>query len=264
MGRKPHARQPQPSTAVSLGSETHKAGLGGIALARLARSDVAAWYESLAQGGTLSRRSIQIMRMTLRAAMANAVASGELRRNVAAHVPMPRDVKCLPKTKVADAWDSDEIERFVAVTRDHRWGGPILLQLMYGLRRSELLALYWSNVDLDAGTVAIVAGLVESDGRLVWSDGKNARSPPHSGRPRHDEALREHGRRQAAERLRAGEAWDDSDLVVANHTGGPGASAQLQPHPGHDHRRGRSSTAHLSRTAPHGRDPHGHQRRRPR
>ena len=36
--------------------------------------------------------------MTLRAAMANAVASGDLRRNVVAHVPMPRDVKRLRRT----------------------------------------------------------------------------------------------------------------------------------------------------------------------
>jgi integrase len=197
-------------------------GLGAIALARLERSDVSAWYESLAQGGTLSRRSIQIIRMTLRAAMANAVASGELRRNVVAHVPMPRDVKRLPKRKVTDAWDSDEIERVVAVTRDHRWGGPILLQLMYGLRRSELLALHWSAVDLEAGTVAIVAGLVESDGQLVWSDGKNARSRRRIALdPGMTQTLREHRRRQAAERIRAGEAWEDNDLVVANHTGGP-------------------------------------------
>ncbi len=160
--------------------------------------------------------------MTLRAAMANAVASGELRRNVVAHVPMPRDVKRLPKTKVTDAWDSDEIERVVAVTRDHRWGGPILLQLMYGLRRSELLALHWSAVDLEAGTVAIVAGLVESDGQLVWSEGKNARSRRRIALdPAMIQTLREHRRGQTAERIRAGEAWEDNDLVVANHTGGP-------------------------------------------
>jgi len=172
------------------------AGLGAIAVSRLERSDVSTWLESLAHDGKLSRRSIQIIRMTLRAAMANAVASGELRRNVVAHVPMPRDVKRLPKAKDADAWDSDEIERFVAVTRDHRWGGPILLQLMYGLRRSELLALRWSSVDLDAATVAIVAGLVESDGQLGWSPGKNTRSRRRIALdPAMTQTSREHRRR---------------------------------------------------------------------
>lgn len=183
------------------------AGLGAIALARLERSDVSTWLESLAQGGRLSRRSIQIIRMTLRAAMANAVASGDLRRNLAAHVPMPSVVTRIAKAKDADAWDGDEIERFVAVARDHRWGGPILLQLMYGLRRSELLALHWSSVELEAGTIAIVAGLVESDGQLVWSEGKNARSRRRIALdPAMIQTLREHRRRQAAERIRAGEA----------------------------------------------------------
>jgi integrase len=197
-------------------------GLGAIALARLERSDVNTWLERLAQSGTLSRRSIQIIRMSLRAAIASAVGSGDLRRNVVADVPMPRDVKRLPKTKDADAWDNDEIERFVAVTRHHRWGGPSLLQLMYGLRRSELLALHWSSVDLESGTVAIVAGLVESDGKLVWSEGKNTRSRRRIALDRAMiQTLREHRRCQAAERIRAGGAWENNDLVVANHTGGP-------------------------------------------
>ncbi len=144
-----------------------------------------------------------------------------MRVAVVAHVPMPRDVKRLPKTKDTDAWDSDEVERFVTVVRDHRWGGPILLQLMYGLRRNELLALHWSVVGVDAGTVSIVAGLVESDGELVWSYGKNARSRRRIALdPGMTQMLREHRRRrrQATERIRAGEAWEDNDLVVANHT----------------------------------------------
>ena len=97
-------------------------------------------------------------------------------RNVAARVPMPRDVARKPKPKEVDAWDDEQLDRFLSTVADHRLGGPIRLELLYGLRRSELLALRWSDVDLRAGVVTISAGLIEADGKLSWSGGKNARS----------------------------------------------------------------------------------------
>jgi len=68
-----------------------KTGLGGIRADHLERDDIARWLEALAAEGRLSRRSIQIIRMVLRAALDDAVAIGELRRNPAARVAMPRE-----------------------------------------------------------------------------------------------------------------------------------------------------------------------------
>ena len=54
-----------------------RASIGAIRLDQLDRSDIAGWFAQLAEGGELSRRSIQIMRMTLRAVvLAAAVADG--------------------------------------------------------------------------------------------------------------------------------------------------------------------------------------------
>jgi hypothetical protein len=55
-----------------------KTGLGAVRLDRLERDDVARWLEGLASGGDFSRRSIQIFWMVLRAALDDAVATGEL------------------------------------------------------------------------------------------------------------------------------------------------------------------------------------------
>jgi hypothetical protein len=56
-------------------------GLGGIPLDRLSRDDVATWIDGMAAGGVYARRSIQIFRMVLRAALDEAVAEGRLRRS---------------------------------------------------------------------------------------------------------------------------------------------------------------------------------------
>ena len=56
-------------------------GLGAIPLATLDREDVARWIETLAAGGKLSKRSVQICRTVLRAALSEAVDEGLIPRS---------------------------------------------------------------------------------------------------------------------------------------------------------------------------------------
>jgi integrase len=199
-----------------------KAGLGAVRLDHLERDDVARWLEQLATGGHFSRRSIQIFRMVLRAALDDAVATGELRRSPAARIGMPRHVLKAGRQREADAWTEDELHQFLVAIAGHRWEAPLRLAVLYGLRRSELLAVCWSAVDAKAGTVRIERALVEVRGRPEWSSGKNARSrrtiPIDASMVR---ALVAHRRFQAEERLAAGPEWVDNDLVVATRTGTP-------------------------------------------
>ena len=195
-------------------------GLGAVRLDRLDRDDIAAWLEQLGDGGELSRRSIQIFRTVLRAALAEATEEGLLRRNPAARVPMPRTVRKPGLQREVVTWDEQQVGRFLEAIRDHRLGAPIRLETLYGLRRSELLALRWADVDLIAGTVGIHAGLVDVKGGVEWTPGKSARSRrtiPVDGATM--EALASHRRFQLEERLVAGPNWIDLDLVVTTRKG---------------------------------------------
>ena len=89
-----------------------------------------------------------------------------------------------------------------------------------GMRRGEALGLHWSNVDLDAARIVVNRSLTLVNEELVWASPKTARS----GRtlsldPETVAALRAHRRRQIEERLNAGEAWEDSNLVFCNEDG---------------------------------------------
>jgi integrase len=199
-----------------------KAGLGAIRVDRLDRDDVARWLDGLAAGGKMSRRSIQIFRMVLRAALADAVELGELRRSPAARVGMPRQVVKPDRERQVEAWDDADLERFLDAIADHRWAAPLRLAVLYGLRRSELLGLHWSTVNLKAGTLRIEQALVEVHGRPEWTEGKNARSRrtiPID--PDMAKELGAHRKFQTEERLAAGSAWQDNGLVVATRTGTP-------------------------------------------
>ena len=90
----------------------------------------------------------------------------------------------------------------------------MVLLLTTGLRPEEARALRWDHVDLDAGTVA------------VWrSDraGGDTKTPKSRRTLRLAQiavdALRQRKAAQAADRLKAGEAWQDTGLVFTTTIG---------------------------------------------
>jgi integrase len=195
-------------------------GLGAIPLATLDRDDVARSIDGLAAGGRLSKRSVQICRTVLRAALAEAVDEGLLARSPAARVGLPRAVAKPAKEKEAVAWTAAEVDRFLAVTADHRWAIAFRLGVLYGLRRSEVLALRWDDVDTRKNTLRIDESLVATDQGAAWSNAKNERS--RRTIPIDDDTMRGLAKRrteQAAERLAAGSEWEDNDLIIATRTG---------------------------------------------
>jgi integrase len=198
-----------------------EAGLGAIPVARLDREDVAEWIEGLAAAGELSRRSVQICRTVLRAALAEAVDEGIIPRSPAARVSLPRTVAKPAKVKEIEAWSAIDVTRFLEATREHRWAVCFRLGVLYGLRRSEVLALHWDDLDVDAQTLRIDQSVVAVSAGAVWSDAKSERSRRRI--PLDDETLRALKRRrteQASERLLAGSWWEDHDLIIATRQGG--------------------------------------------
>ena len=195
-------------------------GLGAIPLATLDRDDVTRRVEALAAGGRLSKRSVQICRTVLRAALTEAVDEGLISRSPAARVGPPRTVAKPVKEKETVAWTADQVDRFLVATADHRWTIAFRLGVLYGLRRSEVLALRWDDVDVKANTLRIDESLVATKAGARWSNAKNERS--RRTIPIDDETMRVFAKRradQAAERLAAGSEWEDNNLIVATRSG---------------------------------------------
>ena len=195
-------------------------GLGAIPLATLDREDVARWIEALAAGGKLSKRSVQICRTVLRAALAEAVDEGLIPRSPAARVGLPRTVAKPVKERDTVAWTEQQVDRFLAVTAEHRWAIAFRLGVLYGLRRSEVLALRWDDLDTEKQTLRIDESLVATNEGAAWGNAKNERS--RRTIPIDADTMRVFARRraeQAAERLAAGTEWEDNDLIIATRTG---------------------------------------------
>jgi integrase len=195
-------------------------GLGAIPLATLDREDVARWIEALAAGGRLSKRSVQICRTVLRAALTEAVDEGLIPRSPAARVGLPRVVAKPVKEKEAVVWTAEQVDRFLEATTDHRWASAFRIGVLYGLRRSEVLALRWDDLDTKANTLRIDESLVATNQGAAWGNAKNERS--RRTIPIDDDTMRVFAKRraeQAAERLAAGAEWEDNNLIIATRSG---------------------------------------------
>jgi integrase len=90
-----------------------------------------------------------------------------------------------------------------------------------GLRRGEALALHWSDVDLEAGTIRVSWTLSRTSAGLTFTEPKarSRRTVPLPDALLDD--LRAHRTRQLAERLAAGSMWTDHGLVFPSLTGSP-------------------------------------------
>jgi integrase len=221
-------------------------GLGTKRLDRLQARDIRAWLNQLrttcqccAQGKDatrprsgqrccalgrccnqrLSDRTIKDIRDTLRAALANAVAEETISRNVASVIRLPTT----RKTKRA-YWSVDEARAFLesARTNDDPLYAAYVLVLVLGLRRGEALGLGWDDIDLKKREVGITRQLQRSRGELLHRETKTPGS--EATLPLPDicvAALQLRAERQAAERIKAGDIWQDTGLVFTTSYGTP-------------------------------------------
>jgi integrase len=140
-----------------------------------------------------------------------------LPRNVAALVTPPRINR-----KEIRTLSPEESRRFLAAIESDRLEALYVLAVTSGMRQGELLALRWTDVDLEAPAVSVHATLQRTRGSLVFAPPKTSRSRRRVALTRAAvEALRRHRARQGAERLRAGTAWGDPELIFTNEVGQP-------------------------------------------
>ena len=187
--------------------------IGRRKLGALSARDVRRMLDECRQSG-LSERSVRYIHATLRAALEDAVREDLVSRNVAELVRLSTPARA--KTSALSATEGRTLLR---ATRDDRLSAALVLLLLLGLRRSELLGLRWEDVDLDRGVLHVRQGLHRLDGELRFLEPKTARSRRSIPLPMLCAgALRDHSKTQDEERETA-RAWTDSGLVFVTPIG---------------------------------------------
>ncbi len=160
---------------------------------------------------------VQSIHAVLRNALESAVREEIITRNVAKLVKVPA-----PRYRVNRGLTAVEARRVIRSSGSHRLGALYVLALFLGLRRGELLGLRWQDVDLDTEKLEVIQTLQRVGGQLRLVPPKtsdSSRTVPLPGPC--VEALREHKRRQFAERSDAWPDWEDHGLVFPSRRGTP-------------------------------------------
>jgi integrase len=171
-------------------------------------------------GRPLAGRTVHHMRQKLSQFLGAMQTRGELHRNPVRGTMVPRVER--PKA-VAPSPDQARALQALADTSRACFGniGPIIYLLRFtGLRRGEVLALKWQNVDLAAGVIHVRLSALQVKGKITVKAPKTEagrRSVPISAQV--VEFLEQHRARQATRRKEAGDQWQDNDFVFCGPTG---------------------------------------------
>lgn len=136
-------------------------------------------------------------------------------RNVLGAVRVPKQRK-----PAVAYWNSDEVVRFLAFTQPHRLHALFYTALATGMRRGELVALRWSDVDLSRGRVTVRQNAVAVNGTTLMKEPKSEASRRTIHIQDDDVAvLTAHREQQRRERSLLGPAWSENDLVFPSQVG---------------------------------------------
>jgi integrase len=200
--------------------------LGAVPLARLRPEQISdAYAKALATGrrkgdGGLSPRTVRQMHAIIKSALAQAVKWDILGRNPAAAVRGPKVSRVTMQT-----YDLEQTAELIEAARDKRVFIPALLAVLGGLRRGEIAALRWRQVDLSGAQLAVVQSAEQTRDGVRYKGPKSGRARTIALSPTLVTELKAHRVRQAEELLQVGRRLSDDDFVVTQADGLP-----LRPH----------------------------------
>jgi integrase len=168
--------------------------------------------------GGLSNRSVRYMHVTLHKALQNAVRLGMIARNPADAVEPPRI-----QHREVRIMDQDNINIFLEAAKATPYYTLFCLAFFTGMRRSELLALKWSDVDLLLCQLSVNRTIHKlHNGEIIFTQPKTEkgrRSIELS--PSTVIMLREHKAQQELIFKMLGKSLSESDLVFCQTDGRP-------------------------------------------
>jgi integrase len=199
--------------------------LGNLQLAKLAPVHIQKCYSDLAEGGRRDGKPGGLSPRTRR--QIHAVLSGSLTRAVElqliARNPAEVFKKRQPRVerKEMTALTVEQSQQLLAALRHSHVYWPTLLALTTGMRRGEVLALRWKNVDDNSGTVRVVESLEQTKAGLRFKPPKNGKTRTITLPAFAIEELRRLKREQAERLLALGVRQTGDTLLCARADGEP-------------------------------------------
>jgi integrase len=186
------------------------ARIGRVPLQKLRAADLQAIYAAMAKDGLADRTRLHLHRV-MHTMLKHAVQWGVVARNVATMVDAPR-----VQAREVEILTPIQIQTVLDTLRGKALYPIVATALGTGLRRSELLALRWQDVDLDAGHLRVERALEQTKrGGLLFKAPKTKYGRRLVTLPASTVTLlREHRRAQLEQRIALGLGKEADDALV--------------------------------------------------
>lgn len=213
-----HSVELKPSTTASYRAKINsylKPAIGHEKLQSLSPSRLSVVFKNMREHGgkdrkEVSPRTIEFARAVLRRAMNDAVVDRLVEVNPVTGSKSPKkDGKPQHVT-----WIGEQAQAFLGASAATRLAPLWQLGLATGMRRGELMALRWQDVDLDKGIVSVERSTAQVGTELVTTTPKNHERRKVQLDARTAAALRTWKKAQTEERLAWGPAYVDSEGIV--------------------------------------------------
>lgn len=198
--------------------------IGNYRLDRINTGDIQAYYNKLLTSGRvdktggLSAQTILHIHRLLHRAFKQAIQWGYITRN-------PVDGAVLPKIerKQLNILSFEESLQLLECSRSSQYFfAPVLLCIATGMRRGEILALKWANINLELGIINVMESLEDTSKGIRFKETKTTGSTRAIQIP--DFAIDElkwWKVQQAKHKLALGDMYNDIGLVCTKQNGSP-------------------------------------------
>jgi integrase len=191
--------------------------LGNMTLMQLKAEHLQRYYTEKTAGG-LSGQTVRHHHTALHKALNTAVEWGVIARNVADAARPPKVVH-----REMQTWCEEDVTRFLEAAKATQYYALFYTALFTGMRRSEVLALRWKDIDLILSQVYVSRGLhCMKGGIIIYRPTKTAKGRRSIAlSPSAYVVLREHREKCEADRKTLMEPLTDDTLVFSHGDGRP-------------------------------------------
>lgn len=191
---------------------------GSIKIKNLRPAHISSYLSNLHKEG-LSSYTLRNIHQVLKVGLTHAISEGYITQNVMHMVQKPRIAKKEMKT-----YSAEQVGLLLQFAQEEDYYMLFLAEVYTGLRRGELLGLWWSDIDLEDGLVRVNRQLQrhKGNGLIFVPEPKTQKGRRPIRIPKWlCEEFKKHKAKQAESKLVLGQAYKNPQVVFATKKGRP-------------------------------------------